>query len=82
MIIFFIISFLFLLFFWYYLGCFGAVYKNTQIYLLKDTLINFGFSLIYPFILNLFPGILRIPSLKNKNKEIIYKISLYIQFIL
>ena len=82
LIIFFIISFLFLLFFWYYLGCFGAVYKNTQIYLLKDTLISFGFSLIYPFILNLFPGILRIPSLKNKNKEIIYKISLYIQFIL
>ena len=56
-ILFFIISFLFILFFWYYLGCFGAVYRNTQIHLIKDTLISFGFSLIYHLFLNLFPGI-------------------------
>ena len=48
-IAFFIISFLFLLFFWYYLACFCAVYTNTQLYLLKDSVISFGLSMIYPF---------------------------------
>ena len=37
--LFFILSFLFLIIFWYYLSCFCAVYKNKQIHLLKDTLI-------------------------------------------
>ena len=35
--LFFIITFIFSIIFWYYLSCFGAVYKNTQIHLLKDT---------------------------------------------
>ena len=80
-VLFFILSFIFLLFFWYYLGCFGAVYKNTQIHLIKDTLISFGFSLIYPLILNLLPGILRIPSLKNKNRKCLYNISKIVQIM-
>jgi hypothetical protein len=42
-ILFFIISIILLIFFWFYLGCFCAVYKNTQIYLLKDTLLSFLF---------------------------------------
>ena len=33
----FILSFIFLLFFWYYLSMFCAIYVNTQIHLLKDT---------------------------------------------
>ena len=41
----FIISFIFLLFFWYYISLFGIIYKNTQYHLLKDTLISFGFSI-------------------------------------
>ena len=40
-VIYFIISFLFLLFFWYYLSMFGVIYKNIQIHLLKDALISF-----------------------------------------
>ena len=63
--LYFILSFLFLLAFWYYIAMFGAIYRNTQIHLLKDTLISFGLSLIYPFIIYLFPGIFRIPSLSN-----------------
>ena len=78
-ILFFILIFLFLFIFWYYLICFCAIYKNTQIHLIKDTLISFGLSLLYPFLLNLLPGILRIPSLKKPNKECIYKISKIIQ---
>ena len=82
-ICFFSISFLLLIFFWYYLSCFCAVYKNTQIYVIEDTIISFGLSLLYPFGLNLFPGFFRIPSLrdKNKRKETIYKLSKMIQLI-
>ena len=80
-ILFYSISFILLLLFWYYLSCFCAVYKNTQVYLIKDTLISFGLSLVYPLIINLIPGIFRIFSLKKKNKKILYQISKVIQII-
>ena len=80
-IIFFILLFSFLILFWYYISSFCAVYKNTQITLVKDTLISFVLSLIYPFGLNLLPGILRIPSLKSNNKEFLYKISKIVQIL-
>ena len=80
-ILFFILLFSFLILFCYYLSCFCAVYKKTQIHLLKDTLISFGLSLIYPFILNLIPGIFRLISLKSKNKKCMYKFSKIIQLL-
>jgi hypothetical protein len=46
-IIFFSLSFLLLIIFWYYLACFCSVYKNTQVYLIKDTLISFSTSLLF-----------------------------------
>ncbi len=72
---------IFLSAFWYYLGCFGAVYKNTQIHLISDTLISFGTSMIYPFGTNLLPGFFRIPALRKKNKKCMYKISKLVQLI-
>ena len=60
-----IISFIFLLFFWYYISIFGAVYINTQYLLLKDTLLSFGLSFFDPFFFNLIPGIFRIVSLSD-----------------
>ena len=82
-ILFFIISFILMTFFWYFVSCFCAVYTNTQIILIKDTLISFLTSMIYPFGLNLLPGMFRIPSLraKNKDKKCIYKICLIIALI-
>ena len=76
-VIFFILSFLLLLFFWYFISCCCGAYKNTQIILIKDTLISFGLSMLYPFGLNLLPGILRIPSLraKKKDKKCLYQTS-------
>ncbi len=71
-ILFYIFDFLFLLIFWYYLGCFCAVFKNIQFFLIKDTLLSFILSLMYPFVLNLLPGLFRIPSLKNKMKCVYY----------
>ena len=82
-ILFFIISFLFLLAFWYYLSMFCAVYRNTQSHLIKDTLMSFALSLIYPFFIYLFPGMCRIPSLFNRKNERknLYKISKFFQMI-
>ena len=81
--IFFILSFLLILFFWYFITCFCAVYKNTQIILINDTLVSFSLSMIYPFGIYLIPGMFRIPSLrsKSKNKECIYKASVIISLI-
>ena len=81
--LFFDISILFLLLFWYYLSCFCAVYRNTQLFLIKDTLISFAFSLLYQFIINLIPGIFRIQALNSNinNKECMYKVSKILQLL-
>ena len=80
-IVYFVISFLFLLCFWYYVAIFGAVYKNTQIILLVDTLISFELSLIYPFAIYLLPSTFRIISLSNpaKKREWLYNFSKLLQ---
>ena len=67
--IFFIIGVCLIIFCWYYTTAFAAVYPNTQMHLIKDTLISFGISMIYPFVINIMPGLFRIPSLKAKNKD-------------
>ena len=81
--LYFITSFLFLLLFWYYLSMFCAIYRNTQYHLIKDTLISFGLSLIYPFGIYLLPVIFRIPALSNKKnkRECLYKMSLTFQML-
>ena len=81
--IFFLIGFLLMTFFWYFVSCFCAVYKNTQKHLIKDTLLSFGLSMLYPFGLNFLPGIFRIPALraKNGNMKYLYQLSLYVALI-
>jgi hypothetical protein len=81
--IFFSISFIFMLFFWYFISCFCGVYINTQSILIKDTLISFCLSMIYPFGLSLFPGFFRFPALRaeKKDKEFMYKMSCIIAYI-
>ena len=78
--LFFTLSLLFMLFFWYFISCFCAVYENTQEILIIDTSISFILSMIYPFGLNLFPGFFRIPALRDENKYK-YIISGYLAFI-
>ena len=81
--LFFALSFILMLFFWYYISCFCAVYTNTQLILIKDTLFTFLTSMVYPFCLNLLPGIFRICALraKNKDKICIYKLSLILSLL-
>ena len=76
-VFYFILNFTFLFVLWYYLSCFGAIYKNTQLHLLKDTLVTFGLSSLYPVGLCLLPGFFRIPSLRaiKQNKECLYQFS-------
>ena len=81
-IVFFINSFIFSAFFWYYNTSFCCIYQNTQIHLIKDIIISFGFSLFYPFIKGLIPGIFRISALNsNKDNEILYKISKFLELV-
>jgi hypothetical protein len=80
-LLYFIISFIFLIFFWYYISMFGAIYRNTQFHLFKDTAISFLLSLIYPFGIYLIPGFFRIPALADsqKKREYLYKFSQILQ---
>ena len=79
--LFYIFGTIFLIIFWYYVSIFCAVYKNTQIILIKDTLFSFLSSLLYPFALNLIPSFLRILSIKYKNSSSLYKVSKFISLI-
>ena len=78
-ILYFIISFLLLLFFWYYLAMFGYIYKNTQIHLIKDTGISYGLSFISPFVYYLIPVFFRMCSLSKKKRSCCYKVSVFFQ---
>ena len=82
-VIFFIMGIIFLFVFWIFLSSFGAVYQNTQIVLVKNTMISFSISFIYPFFINVLPCIFRIISLSNgkKNSECIYNASVLLQLL-
>ena len=82
-ICFIIVSLVLMLFCWYYISCFCAVYTNTQSILFKDTIISILFSMVFPFGLCLLPGICRITSLQSekKNKKCLYKFSGFFELI-
>ena len=67
-IIFFVVGIILLFGFWYYISAFCVVYYNTQIPLIKDSFTSFLTSMVYPFLLDLLPGIFRIISLRFKIK--------------
>jgi len=77
-LIFFVLCFLFLILFWFYLSSFCAVYKNSQIYVIKNTFISFAIALFFPFIIIFLPSIFRYYSLTKRSK-CIYKISKILQ---
>lgn len=82
-IIFILISLILIVLFWYFLSCFCAVYVNTQTILIKDGILSFCVTMIYPFGLCLLPGIFRITALRAKNhdKEGLYKFSNFISLL-
>ena len=82
LVLFFIFTFLFITFYWYTITSFCSVYENTQITFIKDSLLSFLLSILYPFIIYLIPSALRIISLRNKkvNLKCVYKLSEIIPF--
>ena len=79
---FFIFTFIMFVFYWYTISCFCAVYVNAQLAFIKDSISSFILGLLYPFILYLFPVLLRIISLRTtkSNLSCLYKISDIIPF--
>ena len=73
----FLVSFFLICLCWYYISAFCAVYKNTQIFLIKDSMSSLLMSLIYPFWIYLIPTTLRIISLRDSKKRLkfLYKLS-------
>ena len=80
-ILFFISTFIFLLFFLYYITCFCGIYVNTQIHLIKDVIFSLISSILIPFVIYLIPGIFRIFSLRVKKptRKFLYKFSLFLE---
>ena len=74
---FFVFTFVFFAFYWYLISSFCAVYENTQVIFIKDSISTFFTESVYPFILYLIPSSLRILALKdvNKKRTFIYKLS-------
>ena len=81
LLIFFVITYILLFLCWIYLGCFCAVYKNTQIHLLLDVSSSFAISFIWPFIFFLLPTFFRIISLKNNKRYLMFKFSKLLELI-
>ena len=75
-LVFFVLGFILMTIYWYFITCFCAVYRNTQIILIKNTLFSFLLSMSYPFGLELLPGMFRINALraKRQNKECMFTI--------
>ena len=82
MIFFFIFTFILLGCFWIYLGCFCAIYKNTQIHLLLDVSLSFGLSFISPLYVYILPTIFRMISLKKEtNRQLLFKLSKLLEML-
>ena len=77
-VIFFILGIIMLIFFWMILSSFGAVYQNTQVIVLENTLVSFCISFIYPFFYNIFPCFFRMCGVKSKS-ECLYNFSKVLQ---
>lgn len=70
--IFFLISFLFIIFYWYYVSAFCAVYQNSQVGWLIDSIVSFGLSMILPFFIALICVCSRLLSLNIGNEKLLY----------
>ena len=75
-----LLTFIFFLGYWYVVACFCAVYPNTQIIFIKDSLLSFVVNLLNPFIIYSIPSAFRKCSLKCKNNNCLYKFSEIIPF--
>ena len=80
-ILFFILTFIVLIFLWYYITCFCGIYINTQIHLIKDSIISLITSLLIPFGIYIIPGIFRISALRAEKptRKFLYNFSSFLE---
>ena len=78
-----IIYLLFFIFSWIYLTCFFAIYRNTQITVLINTIISFAVALLFPLVFCFIPTFLRYFSLSDyaRKRKNLYNISRIVQII-
>ena len=83
LILYFIFCLLIILFGWYYIGCFCAIYRNTQIILMKCA----GYSLCVTFVYQIFFSLLS-PSFRKcavnseaKDKKCLYEFSKILSYL-
>ena len=83
-ILYFILSYVIIIFILYYITCFCGIYVNTQIHLIKGSLVSLATSLLIPFVLYLIPGIFRIAALRAEkpNRKMMYKFSCVLENLL
>ena len=63
---------------------FFTIFKNTQIFVLRSTLISFGISLLIPFVFGFIPSMFRFMALaskESKNRLCIYLFSKLLQVL-
>jgi len=79
--LFFISALIVLLFLWFYITCFCGIYVNTQIHLIKDSIISLITSLLIPFVLIIIPTIFRISALsaEKPSRKCLYNFSLFVE---
>lgn len=70
LVFYFIINFILMMFFWYYVTAFCAVYHSTQISWLTGGLTSFGISLLIPFLICIIFASMRILSLRYKKRTL------------
>ena len=82
-IIFYILSFIYLILFWYYLSSFCAIYQNSQIYLIRNTFMSFAIYILFPSFFILLPCSFRIYSLRGKKpiNRFFFETSKFMQII-
>ena len=68
---------LLMIFFWYYVSAFCAVFQNSQIKWIESTFISFGISMVAPFFTCLLVAVIRMLGLKWRSKAW-FKISNFI----
>ena len=83
--LFFVFNILSLTMFWAYFACFFTIFKNAKFFVIINTSITFGISLLLPICLGFIPGFIRFYSLSNRQKQnrlFSYYLSQIIQFLL
>ena len=83
--LFYTLSILTMSFIWFYIACFFTVFKNTQIYAIRNSLITLCAVSLIPFGFYIFPATFRILALESKeqkNRFGLYIFSKIIQFLL